>query len=146
MADLRQSKQMVFMWCKDGLHDQCRTQYGGDRIVCSCPCGEGHGSNYKPISKTMTEEEVRTSIASLNSLMVGDVGGGVSENRAVQSTSSVWGDQVKEGNSQPSISGSGYNKTSYKFEERLDAATVEELEKRRNRVVKYDYSSFDQWD
>lgn len=143
MAEIKQSKQMVFMWCKDGLHDQCRTQYGGDRIVCNCNCGDEHGVNYKPISKTMTEEEVKTSIASLNALMVGDAGDGVSKNRAVMSTSSVWGDQVKEGNSTTST---GYNtKTSYKYEERLDAATVEELEQRRNHVVKYDYSSFDQW-
>lgn len=133
MAELKQSKQMVFMWCKDGLHDQCRKQYGGDRIVCSCDCDtDKHGINYKPISKAMTEEEVKASIASLNQLMVGDAGDGVSENRAVMSTSSVWGDQVKEGNKSGTTT-MYYDDSKYKYaaKEDPDASTIEELEARR---------------
>lgn len=157
MADFqRQSKEMVFNWCKSDQHDKCRKQYGGGRIVCSCDCNpEVHGTNYKPISKAMTEEEVKASIASLNEIMVGDAGDGVSENRAVMSSSPIWGDQVKEGNKSNTYANTGsssYNtkpgyNSSYYYTEKLDAATIEELEERRGTgsARAYEYDSFDAW-
>ena len=135
------SKEMIFEWCKGGKHDKCRTQYGGDRIICVCDCAD-HGINYEPISKHMTEEEVKASIDSINIIMTGDAGDGMSVgNRALQPGSSVWGDQVREGNQTiVSYSGKG-NQTSYAtnanyyYKEAHDATTIEELETRRSKPV-----------
>lgn len=150
----RPPKEMIFDWCKSGHHDKCRRQYGGDRIVCICKC-EDHGVNYQPINKTMTEEEVKASIASLNSIMVGDAGDGVSENRAVKETSNIWGDQIKEGNK---IGNSDWRKSDtphynaakvskYEYKVALDAENITELEARRNAVHSYGsgYEGFDAW-
>ena len=164
----KQSKEMVFAWCKSGDHDKCRKQYGGDRIVCVCDCdAETHGKNYMPINKAMTENELNTSLASINAIMFGDAGDGASENRAVKSESPIWGDQVKEGNQAananvyPKIGNavshfnetkvSGYNvgtpKSKYEWPEALDAENIEELEKRRSdrKLGSYDYSGFESW-
>jgi len=146
----KKSKEMVFAWCKSGDHDKCRRQYGGDRIICICDCDKDlHGLNYKPINKAMTENELNTSLASINAIMTGE---GASENRAVMSTSSVWGDQVKEGNKIGNATATGYNyhgttNTKYEWPEALDAENIQELEERRadRKLGSYDYSSFDAW-
>lgn len=154
MADssfFRQPKYMQFAWCRDGQHDRCRKAYGGDRILCDCDCDpEVHGTNYTPIHKAMSEDEINTSLASINAIMTGDAGDGVSKNhnRAVKETSSVWGDQVKSGANTYSYE-ADKDRTRYDYSknwEEPDAKDLDELAKRRAAVSSvYDYSGFEAW-
>jgi hypothetical protein len=130
----RASKEMIFEWCKGGKHDKCRTQYGGDRIICICDC-ENHGVNYEPIHKAMTEEEVKASIASLQSIMTVDADGRNVGNRAIQDNSPIWGEQVREGNKTVTTYANTGSSTVYAYREVKDAATIEELKTRRAKTL-----------
>ncbi len=138
------AKEMIFGWCKTGKHDKCRVNYGGDRITCICDCKD-HGVNWTPANVAMTEEEIKHSIDVINREVAERTAASQLENRAIKSTSTVWGDQVsrlaeldedgseiydKERNTT-----GGYGGYKYLFEEVQDATTIEELERRR--LAKY---------
>jgi hypothetical protein len=89
----------------------------------------------------MTEEEVRSSIDSINEIMTGDAGDGKSiGNRALMDTSPIWGDQVRDGNKTNSYANKGSSVTGYKssynyYPEVQDANSIDELEARRSKPV-----------
>jgi hypothetical protein len=145
------TKEMVFGWCKNGKHDACRIQYGGDRIVCNCDapeCKDVHGKNYKPIKHVLTDAEIAHADKIIQGELVETTRASNVENRAVRADSSIWGPQIsrlaeldedgseiqekygKIGDATPS-NAMGYGGYKSVLQEIQDASTIEELEARR---------------
>lgn len=144
------TKEMIFGWCKTGAHDKCRVRYGNNRIVCICDC-EDHGVNYVQLNKQMSEAEIKEQIAIIDRELAAKEAASRAENRAIQPTSSIWGEQVsrlmefdEDGtdeheeykktyeyrNNRYELA-SGFGSSKYEFKEVQDASTIEELESRR---------------
>lgn len=98
------AKEITFGWCLTGKHRQCRMQYG-QNIKCICKC-EDHGLDRKADEK-LSAEQVKDVVARINASQ--RVGG------------TTRGDWTRDG------------RVRVKVEPRLDADTIEELERRRRK-------------
>lgn len=142
---IKEPHMMTLGWCKTGHHDKCRVQYGGGRIKCDCECKD-HGINYQPINHVMSNAEAKHADAIINNEQFQLSQESAIENRALQPTSSIWGEQMsrlaemdeegtdlyrKRHNYRPDHLSDGYGGYKYLFTEVEDAANIEELEQRR---------------
>lgn len=154
------SKEMVFGWCKNGKHKNCRVQYGGARIVCICDaeeCKDVHGIEYKSLNRSMSEAEIKHSIDIINRELaettrtsnLENAGATIlagteykNRNRAIKETSTIWGPEISRLNELDEDGSSdyaepkkymGYYSDEDLFPEIQDADTIEELERRRLR-------------
>lgn len=153
---------MVFGWCKNGKHENCRVTYGGDRIVCVCTaneCKDVHGANYIPVRTVMSEAEIKHSINIINRELAETTRSSNIENaraitagteyknknRALKETSTIWGEEVSRLNELDEEGSDYHEPPKYRgyyaddyygtvLKEIQDADTIEELEKRRLAV------------